>query len=80
MEQTESTKPRIGRFALFLTFSRITLSSFGGALFWADGPLPSDRCKACVGATVGFEILFGDAYDRELRRHKRAQTKADQAD
>jgi hypothetical protein len=41
---------------------------FGAALFWADGPLPSDRCKACVGATVGFEVLFGDAYDRVLRR------------
>lgn len=41
---------------------------FGAALFWADGPLPSDRCNACVGATVGFEVLFGDAYDRVLRR------------
>jgi hypothetical protein len=41
---------------------------FGAALFWADGPLPSDRCKACVGATVGFEVLFGDAYDQVLRR------------
>ena len=35
MEQTESHKQRVGRFALFLTFSRISLSSFGGALFWA---------------------------------------------
>jgi chromate transporter len=25
---------RVGRFALFLTFSRISLSSFGGAIFW----------------------------------------------
>jgi len=41
---------------------------FGVALFWADGPLPSDRCKACVGASVGFEMLFGDAYDRVLGR------------
>jgi chromate transporter len=35
MKQTESHKQRVGRFALFLTFSRISLSSFGGALFWA---------------------------------------------
>ena len=35
MEQSESHKPCVSRFALFLTFSRITLSSFGGALFWA---------------------------------------------
>ncbi len=44
---------------------------FGTELFWADGPLPSDRCNACVGATIGFEILFGDAYDRLLRRDAR---------
>jgi hypothetical protein len=41
---------------------------FGAELFWADGPLPADRCTACVGAAVGFEILFGDAYDRMLSR------------
>jgi chromate transporter len=35
MEQTESYKPNVSRFALFLTFSRVSLSSFGGALFWA---------------------------------------------
>ncbi len=35
MEQAESLKPRVSRLALFLTFSRISLSSFGGALFWA---------------------------------------------
>jgi len=33
--QTESHSPQISAFTLFLTFSRITLSSFGGALFWA---------------------------------------------
>jgi chromate transporter len=27
-------RPRVSRFALFLTFSRISLSSFGGAIFW----------------------------------------------
>ncbi len=35
MEQTNSHKPRVTPFALFLTFSRISLSSFGGAIFWA---------------------------------------------
>jgi len=44
---------------------------FGAELFWADGPLPADRCSACVGATVGVEILFGEAYDRLLRRDAR---------
>ena len=34
MEKTESQNPHVTRFALFLTFSRISLSSFGGALFW----------------------------------------------
>lgn len=35
MEQTASHKSSISRFDLFLTFSRISLSSFGGAIFWA---------------------------------------------
>jgi chromate transporter len=35
MQQSESKQPRVSRTALFLTFSRISLSSFGGALFWA---------------------------------------------
>lgn len=35
MEHTESPKARISPYQLFLTFSRITLSGFGGAMFWA---------------------------------------------
>ena len=35
MKQTESHQPSVSRLALFVTFSRISLSSFGGALFWA---------------------------------------------
>ena len=35
MEQTESHKARVSRYELFLTFSRITLSGFGGVMFWA---------------------------------------------
>ena len=34
MEQTELTRPRVTKLSLFLAFSRITLSSFGGALYW----------------------------------------------
>jgi hypothetical protein len=41
---------------------------FGAELFWADGPTPADRCDACIGATIGFEVLFGEAYDRLLSR------------
>ena len=44
---------------------------FGAELFWADGPEPADRCSSCFGATIGIEILFGDAYDRLLRRDAR---------
>jgi chromate transporter len=33
MQQAES--PHVSHWALFVTFSRITLSSFGGALFWS---------------------------------------------
>jgi len=43
----------------------------GAQLFWADGPLPADRCSACIGAAIGVEILFGEAYDRLLRRDAR---------
>jgi chromate transporter len=35
MEQTDSHRRRISPSALFLTFSRVTLSGFGGVLFWA---------------------------------------------
>jgi chromate transporter len=35
MEQTEFHKPSVSRFELFLAFSRISVSSFGGAIFWA---------------------------------------------
>jgi chromate transporter len=35
MKQTEPGRRQISAWSLFLTFSRITLSSFGGALFWS---------------------------------------------
>ena len=35
MPPSDSKKLRVSKLELFLTFSRITLSSFGGALFWA---------------------------------------------
>ena len=34
MEQTEPARRRVTKLALFFAFSRITLSSFGGALYW----------------------------------------------
>jgi chromate transporter len=35
MQQSDLEKTKVPKLELFLTFSRITLSSFGGALFWA---------------------------------------------
>lgn len=35
MKQTESPSPEVSKLDLFLTFSRVSLSSFGGALFWS---------------------------------------------
>ncbi len=53
---------------------------FGVQLFWADGPEPADRCRSCVGAAVGFEILFGDAYDQILHRDAERLPATDGAD
>jgi hypothetical protein len=41
---------------------------FGMQLFWSDPTMREEQCHACVGAAVGFEILFGEAYDRILHR------------
>jgi hypothetical protein len=41
---------------------------FGVQLFWSEPAEGGERCRACVGAAIGFEILFGDAYDEILRR------------
>ena len=35
MQQAESQGPKVGVRAIFLTFSHVTLSSFGSPLFWA---------------------------------------------
>ena len=43
MQPSDSTKRRIGKLELFITFSRITLSSFGGALFWARRAIVEHR-------------------------------------
>jgi hypothetical protein len=37
-------------------------------VFWADALDPARRCHACVGVSVGFEVLFGERYDRWLRQ------------
>ena len=78
--ETDGTEP--DRYGLRITHRRSMLRDWifvemGGALFWADGPLPADRCDACVGISLGFEVLFGRAYDRALRRDARAQKAAD---
>lgn len=80
--ETDGTQP--DRYGLRVTHRRSFLRKWlfveiGGALFWADGPLPADRCESCIGASFGIEILFGQAYDRVLRREARAQKAADKA-
>lgn len=77
--ETDGTQPDL--YGLHVTHRRSMWRQWlfielGGALFWADGPLPADRCHACLGASIGFEILFGEAYDRALRREARAQEAA----
>jgi hypothetical protein len=69
--ETDGTQPDLYGFAV--THRRSVLREwlfleFGAELFWADGPLPSDRCRSCFGAAIGFEIVFGEGYDRLLRR------------
>lgn len=69
--ETDGTQPDL--YGIAVTHRRSVLREwlfleFGAELFWADGPLPSDRCSSCVGAAIGFEIVFGEAYDRLLRR------------
>jgi len=69
-EETDGVRWR-SRLALYqaIDYRRAMRVEYGGVLFWADRPLPSDRCDACLGASIGFEVLFGDAYDRVLRRN-----------
>jgi chromate transporter len=43
MEQTNLPSRRVTQLALFLSFSRISLSSFGGAIFWARRELVERR-------------------------------------
>lgn len=80
--ETDGTQPDL--YGLRVTHRRSVLRDwlfieYGGALFWADGPEPGDRCDACLGANIGFEVLFGEAYDRALRGEKQAQRSAEQA-
>ncbi len=37
-------------------------------VFWADALDPARRCDACVGVSAGFEVLFGERYDRWLEQ------------
>lgn len=78
--ETDGTQPDL--YGMRVTHRRSFMRDWlfiemGTALFWADGPLPADRCDACLGLSLGFEVLFGEAYDRALRREARAQGVAD---
>ncbi len=53
----------VGRKWLFVELS--------SSLFWAESDDPALRCEACVGVAIGFEILFGDHYDRLLEQGRR---------
>ena len=43
MAQTDSAPARVNRLALFLAFSQITLSAFGGAIYWTRRALVERR-------------------------------------
>jgi hypothetical protein len=36
-----------------------------GGVFWADDLDPDKRCDACAMIGVGFELMFGERYDRD---------------
>jgi hypothetical protein len=42
------------------------IETFGG-IFWADNEKPEKRCDGCGMVGVGFEMMFGDRYDRPSR-------------
>ncbi len=69
--ETDGTQPDL--YGFWVTHRRSVLRDwlfleFGSGVFWADGPQPPDRCTSCLGMSIGFEVLFGDAYDRASRR------------
>ena len=45
------------------------LETYGG-VFWADNEEPEKRCDGCGMVGVGFEMMFGDRYDRASRAPK----------
>lgn len=72
--ETDGTQPDL--YGLRVTHRRSmwrdwVFVEMGAGVFWADGPKPSDRCNGCLDVLLGFEILFGEAYDRLLRREER---------
>lgn len=36
-------------------------------MFWAYDEDPEERCNACLSAGIGFEMMFGAKYDRQLQ-------------
>lgn len=67
--QTDGVQPDYR--GLRLTYRRSLLRDWlflelSGRVFSADDRDPARRCSGCFGASIGFEILFGDKYDRWL--------------
>ncbi len=67
--QTDGVQPDYR--GLRLTYRRSVLREWlflelSGRIFSADDRDPARRCRDCVGASVGFEMLFGAKYDRWL--------------
>jgi hypothetical protein len=59
--------------ALRVTYRRSVLrewlfAELSTRVFWADSIDPTRRCNGCVGVSAGFEMLFGERYDRWLQR------------
>lgn len=68
--QTDATNPDY--YGLRVTYRRSAwrdwfFLEFTSNLFWSDGTEPRQRCDACLGAGVGFEIMFGERYDGRQR-------------
>jgi hypothetical protein len=68
--QTDGTNPDY--YGLRVTYRRSAwrdwfFLEYTSNLFWSDGTAPRQRCDACLGVGVGFEIMFGDRYDGRQR-------------
>lgn len=71
--ETEGIQPKL--YGGKLTYRRSAwrdwffIETFAG-LFWSRDEDPAKDCDACIGVGVGFEVAFGDRYDRMLERQR----------